>query len=139
MKELQCFRWDERMRVQNLGSPCSDRARPWSRHSSHVTHHLPQGSWILRKICFLPNEPKVVQCLPAKLKKQQRAKRIRTDTKPLKTGTKPTQTRSKPPERHPKMTHFIGRSTRFCPSGLITRHSSLITFSAPLKPSEPKP
>jgi hypothetical protein len=40
----------------------------------------------------LPNEPKVVQCLPGKLKKQLCAKRTKTDTKPLKTYLKQHQT-----------------------------------------------
>jgi hypothetical protein len=61
---------------------------------------------VLLKKYFLPNEPKVVQCLPTKLKKQQRAKRTKTNTKPFKTDTKPTQMTSKPPEKHPKTAHF---------------------------------
>jgi hypothetical protein len=56
MKELKCFRRDERMPVQNLGSLCSDRARTPSglitRHSS-----LPMGFWSQKKV-FWKNEPK---------------------------------------------------------------------------------
>jgi hypothetical protein len=70
------------------------------------------GGGSAEKIYFLPNEPKVVQCLPGKLKKQLCAKRSKTDTKPLKTAqnrskplktdTKPTQMMSKLPENHPQ-------------------------------------
>jgi hypothetical protein len=40
------------------------------------------------KNIFLPNEPKVIQCLTGKLKKQLRVKRTKTDAKPLKTDSK---------------------------------------------------
>jgi hypothetical protein len=83
MKELQCFRRDERKQVQNLGSLCSDRTRTLV--SSLITCRKLLDS---PKKVFLPNEPKPVQCLPGKLKKQQRAKRSKTDTKPLKTHLK---------------------------------------------------
>ena len=71
--------------------------------------------WLLDspEICFLPNEPKVAQCLPRKLKKQLRTNGTKVDISPLKTHTKPLkthlkqhQTMSKLPEKYPKMAHF---------------------------------
>jgi hypothetical protein len=59
MKELKSFRRDERMPVQNLGSPYVLTAP-----AGLITHHT--SLW---EKYFLPNEPKVVQCLPGKLKK----------------------------------------------------------------------
>jgi hypothetical protein len=46
------------------------------------------------KYCFLPNEPKVVQCLPGKLKKQPLAKAPKTVQKRLKTHLKQPETDS---------------------------------------------
>jgi hypothetical protein len=58
------------------------------------------------KTCFLPNEPKVVQCLPKILKNKVLTNRIRIDQNRIKTGTKHPQTRSKHPNSTPKMTRF---------------------------------
>jgi hypothetical protein len=53
---------------------------------------LNSGSWILQKKYFLPNEPKVVQCLPGKLKKPVLANRIKIDQNRIKTPLKQHQT-----------------------------------------------
>jgi hypothetical protein len=75
MKELKYFRRDEMTSVLKT----TLRVR---RATSSLFWLLISGSWILQKYCFLPNEPKVVQCLPGKLKKQRRAKASKTAQNP---------------------------------------------------------
>jgi hypothetical protein len=91
MKELKCFRRDERMPVQNLGSLRSDRAhvlppaialqpitpstvQPVNRltvNSSLITYHLSLAARPCpqEKIYFLQNEPNLSQWLPRFLEK----------------------------------------------------------------------
>jgi hypothetical protein len=64
MKELKCFRLDERVPVQNLGSLCSDHPL------GLVTYHCRKAPGFTKNKYFLPNKPKVIQCLPGKLKEQ---------------------------------------------------------------------
>jgi hypothetical protein len=59
----------------------------------------------------LPNEPKVVQCLPGKLKKQRRAKGPKTAQKPFKTDLKEPENDSNEAKTTPvlpKMIYFTG-------------------------------
>jgi hypothetical protein len=88
MKELKNFRLDERIQVHNLGSLCSDRSRG--------------AGLITLKKCFLPNEPKAVQCLPRFLKNKVLTNRIRTDQNRIKTPLNHVKTPSKPLNSTPK-------------------------------------
>ena len=69
MEELKRFCRDERTPVQNLGSLCSDRARPPV--SSLATRHssLPMGFWSQKKV-FWKNEPKLGPSLLMIVKKR---------------------------------------------------------------------
>jgi hypothetical protein len=79
------MRRDETMPVQNWRYLCSD-CTDWA-------HHLSLFSAALGlKNIFLPNEPKVVQCLLGFLKKQLLTKGTETAQKPLKTDLKDPET-----------------------------------------------
>jgi hypothetical protein len=88
MKELKGFQQDKRTHVLNLGSLCSDCTRT----PGLVTHHCRKAPGFSGKTCFLPNEPKVVQCLPMILKNKVLTKGTKTGAKPLKTQLKQHQT-----------------------------------------------
>jgi hypothetical protein len=65
MKELKYFRRDEMMQVPNLVPNVLTAPSV----SSIITCRKAPG--FSEKKCFLPNEPKVIQCLPGNLKKRE--------------------------------------------------------------------
>jgi hypothetical protein len=128
MKELKCFQRDE------ITSALRTTLRVHRPTLPPFSSLITAGRLLVsEKICFLPNEPKLVQCLPRKLEKQLRAKRTKTGAKPIKTDAKPTQMMSKPP---PNDT-FYRSLHRLLPLG--THHSLLVThhFFSPLKTFNP--
>jgi hypothetical protein len=85
-------------------SACKDRDEGERKTNISLSFYL-GTPWIPPKKLFLPNEPKVIQYLPRKLKKQLPTKGHQKPLKPLKTHSNEAKTTPIPPQTSRSATH----------------------------------